>query len=924
MLARAVSLSRIVISVTDHGAVGDGSTDDTTAINNAITAAAAGSGKLIFPDGVYRTTSTITFNADFLVVKFLGGAEIRPDAAVLEGVIMGGTGIAESMYIERLFVNRVSFSTATENIGIKYLECSRCTFDSVHSRQSKYNHKFIPTTAGISYNVFINLFGNQGLRNIWIVPGGTGWFNENVFIGGRMLDSGNTDIHVYIDNTTASDNVNGNKFYGVSTETAHAQMSYAWYLDRADNNLIHHPRTEGAFVGGDIILKANTTRNEIVTARPDLTIIDESLSDTNFYRTTGFGRKFVTTSNQLLNTRSIRQGANSTTPTDGIAITGATQADPVVITSTAHGLSNGDDIFIRKVGGMEEINYRVFEIANVAANTYELLGVDGSAYTAYTSGGYAMPGVPHTTIEDVYSNSGNSQALDIYYGRQGTSSYGWRIIKDSDGSVTSFLTNDGDMRLGKTLSLLERSSAISDTAGYGQIWVKTATPNQLWFTNDAGTDVQLGISGASDHGALTGLGDDDHTQYILANGTRAFSGNQSFGGFQAENLAWHNGATLPSSPTEGQQFLHTPTGRKILYTYDGTAAEWSPIKSIGDMTIYVDNTDGTDSLDKGTGVDSAAFKTVQFAIDTIPGQFGGNVVININAETYSEQLAIKGKYPAGSFTITLLGTLSEEESISSATVSAGTGSTQGTVTKTGEFTGDAYSNFLVYFVTDDIYRVIDSHTNDALTLVGTAASSTTQDIVVYSWGTVIDSGSTNRTILLDSGQIGVRLEKLKVTVDSGKEVVRAEFGVDSLFNSECWFNGSIQASFGGSFFSSQSYHSAASGSRALSGNGRLFLSRSKANNIGTTTAGIVANFNGFVALRFGTIIDGFTTGINAKGGSIINHNTNFASGYVRIRNNTTGVLADGGGKVTDTSTFVYSGNTTDESPSGASDPAYID
>jgi hypothetical protein len=31
-----------------------------------------------------------------------------------------------------------------------------------------------------------------------------------------------------------------------------------------------------------------------------------------------------------------------------------------------------------------------------------------------------------------------------------------------------------------------------------------------------------------DHGLLTGLSDDDHTQYILASGTRAFSGNQSF------------------------------------------------------------------------------------------------------------------------------------------------------------------------------------------------------------------------------------------------------------------------------------------------------------------------------------------------------------------------------------------------------------
>jgi len=33
-----------------------------------------------------------------------------------------------------------------------------------------------------------------------------------------------------------------------------------------------------------------------------------------------------------------------------------------------------------------------------------------------------------------------------------------------------------------------------------------------------------------DHGGLTGLSDDDHSQYILVAGTRAFTGNQSMGG----------------------------------------------------------------------------------------------------------------------------------------------------------------------------------------------------------------------------------------------------------------------------------------------------------------------------------------------------------------------------------------------------------
>jgi len=35
----------------------------------------------------------------------------------------------------------------------------------------------------------------------------------------------------------------------------------------------------------------------------------------------------------------------------------------------------------------------------------------------------------------------------------------------------------------------------------------------------------LGGAGASDHGNLTGLADDDHTQYLLADGTRALAGN---------------------------------------------------------------------------------------------------------------------------------------------------------------------------------------------------------------------------------------------------------------------------------------------------------------------------------------------------------------------------------------------------------------
>lgn len=43
--------------------------------------------------------------------------------------------------------------------------------------------------------------------------------------------------------------------------------------------------------------------------------------------------------------------------------------------------------------------------------------------------------------------------------------------------------------------------------------------------------------GAIDHGGLSGLLDDDHTQYILVDGTRAFTGDQSMGGFKLTGLA---------------------------------------------------------------------------------------------------------------------------------------------------------------------------------------------------------------------------------------------------------------------------------------------------------------------------------------------------------------------------------------------------
>lgn len=76
------------------------------------------------------------------------------------------------------------------------------------------------------------------------------------------------------------------------------------------------------------------------------------------------------------------------------AITGATKANPVVVTSTSHGYQNGDEIFINNVQGMTELNGKSYIVKNVTANTFELQDIDeinlnGTGFTTYSSGGIA-------------------------------------------------------------------------------------------------------------------------------------------------------------------------------------------------------------------------------------------------------------------------------------------------------------------------------------------------------------------------------------------------------------------------------------------------------------------------------------------------------------------------------------------------------
>ena len=60
-------------------------------------------------------------------------------------------------------------------------------------------------------------------------------------------------------------------------------------------------------------------------------------------------------------------------------ITGATRANPVVITSNAHGFSNGNRVYIKNVNGMTQINTQQYTVGGATANTFQLSGVNGTS-----------------------------------------------------------------------------------------------------------------------------------------------------------------------------------------------------------------------------------------------------------------------------------------------------------------------------------------------------------------------------------------------------------------------------------------------------------------------------------------------------------------------------------------------------------------
>ena len=96
-------------------------------------------------------------------------------------------------------------------------------------------------------------------------------------------------------------------------------------------------------------------------------------------------------------------------------ITFATNANPCVITSPAHGLITNDQIMIDGVIGMTNLNKVAYTITRIDANNFSLNGVNSTAFPAYVSGGFWAKAMDTSTFP-AYT-SGGEWTLQFSAGR---------------------------------------------------------------------------------------------------------------------------------------------------------------------------------------------------------------------------------------------------------------------------------------------------------------------------------------------------------------------------------------------------------------------------------------------------------------------------------------------------------------------------
>lgn len=189
-----------VFNVLEYGAVGNGVTDDTTAIQNAINAASAitPAGRVIFPRGLYAISDPLTISTDG--VALIGNAGFSRSTILCttadSGIVVdkGGGSVTYQVDIRDIYINGNSVSTT----GLKLVNANECNFRDLIFINSVTNSILIQG-AYCGLNNFDHILSNGPTNTVKVEGGVTQWFHNCNFYGDEnifMFTGSTTDIQI--------------------------------------------------------------------------------------------------------------------------------------------------------------------------------------------------------------------------------------------------------------------------------------------------------------------------------------------------------------------------------------------------------------------------------------------------------------------------------------------------------------------------------------------------------------------------------------------------------------------------------------------------------------------------------------------------------------------------------------------------------
>lgn len=97
-----------------------------------------------------------------------------------------------------------------------------------------------------------------------------------------------------------------------------------------------------------------------------------------------------------------------------VTITGISKASPGVVSHSGTDPSDGDYVLLT-VSGMSKVNKRVVRVANQAAGTFELEGVDTTNYNTFSSGSFQVLtlGNAFQSMTEVTPSGGEAEPIDL-------------------------------------------------------------------------------------------------------------------------------------------------------------------------------------------------------------------------------------------------------------------------------------------------------------------------------------------------------------------------------------------------------------------------------------------------------------------------------------------------------------------------------